>query len=85
MLNETRPYDICDIGIFVESTCRDGYVLNPFSSTCIRFVQQTGNWSQAKSACEEAGETLAVFPTEASARWVVSTLKDLQNTPGTLF
>lgn len=48
----------------------DTYSYNPYSNTCIRLVDWTISYADAKANCESVGEYMATFETAESAYWL---------------
>ena len=68
----------------ISPVCGSGYILNPVSSTCLRLVEHGWNWSAAKSNCEARGETLAVFTSEESVKWIREFIRSQPRNSGVL-
>ncbi|XP_067937190.1 uncharacterized protein [Watersipora subatra] len=55
--------------------CEPDYIRNPYSNRCVRLIQTTKAWNDAKNYCEAKGETLATFETLESAVWLINLRK----------
>ena len=56
--------------ITASTSCKEPYIYNPHSDTCIRISESEATYDDAKRECESSGEFLVTFGTAAASQWL---------------